>query len=78
MTHAQFAEWCAYDEIEPLGASPVCESLTAIGLLFAARYGAAIDARHFMPWTDGEVDASDAVLSPEQGAAFVRRLTSGT
>lgn len=77
MTHEQFSEWCAFDEIEPIGNMPVCEVMTAIGMLLTGRYGVRVDARHFMPWTDGEVDA-DTVLSPEQGAAYLRRLKGGT
>lgn len=39
MTHEQFAEWCAKDIIEPIGASGTNDILSRIGVLIAMYMG---------------------------------------
>lgn len=51
MTHQQWNEWCAKDEIEPIGTPQgLAEILTKLGTMIAAIMGQTVKDSHFMPW----------------------------
>lgn len=77
MTHEQFAEWCAFDSIEPIGTDAVCRVLANLGIFLAGTNGHKIDAKWFMPWAEETSDHQAGFISPEKQAAFFRGLTGG-
>jgi hypothetical protein len=73
MTAGQFAEWCLYDELEPIGQQSVCEVVSALAVIIAGYLGVnteggePLSKRHFMWWTKGQ-EESTRFVSPEQAA----------
>lgn len=73
MTHEQFNEWCAKDQIEPIGSMhPICSVLAKIGGLVAAFMGHELKEKHFMPWIRNTKQASDKPLTPKQSASALK------
>lgn len=68
ITPRQFAEWCAKDELEPIGMNGVCHILAKIGELIAAFVGSPARQRDFMPWLPEPREQS---LSPSQSREAV-------
>lgn len=74
MTPTQFAEWCAKDQIEPIGHSGHHQILARIGVLIAAGLKADLDEHHFLPWI--KVEEPVQVLNPEQSAQVLNQYIS--
>lgn len=71
MTPTQFAEWCAKDQIEPIGHSGQHMILARIGMLIAAGLKADLEEQHFLPWLKAEEPVQ--VLNPEQSAQVLNQ-----
>lgn len=78
MTPRQFAEWCAKDEVDPIGMNGTNSILAKIGELVAAVTGNKHTQRDFMPWLP---EPREVALTPAQSRAAVmdelRRAAGG-
>ena len=75
MTPEQFQEWCAKDEVEPIGYSS--RMLGMIGFMLAtymAGESSDVNANDFMPW---EKFAPEAKPQNQQAAAIIRSVIGG-
>lgn len=74
MTHAQFDEWCAKDQIEPIGSmQAICSSIAKLGAIVSAFAGHEMKESYFMPWVPPKKTAA-ILTAKESGRVLTAHL----
>lgn len=75
MTPGQFEEWCAKDEVEPIGYSSQMLGLIAFQLAtyMSGEQAGDVKAEHYMPWTKYEPEKSERADN-EAAGQYVRSI----
>jgi hypothetical protein len=71
MTHQQFAEWVAYDSIEPIGGEPDRHLLAFLATVAGGMAGCDVTFEQLLPWWK---KPKETAASPDQVQSFLQSI----